>query len=270
MDDAAIHSLPDDPRLLKQFLIQRDELLSLREQRIAELERARAESELEKLRLQHQLMQALKKLYGPRGDRLVNEGDVAQLLLEFAATLEARPVDPAGLPPEAGQAGEGGDGNGAVDPATARRVNRRKGKGGRRDLGADEFDPLPLIRKEHDLADDRKPCPCCNQPRLKIGQEVSWQIEYIPGFFQRIEHVRLKYACPHCEQNASNPNIELADKPVQPIDKGMAGPGLLAYLVTSKYADYLPLYRLENIFARSGFEIDRVTQCIWCRDVADR
>ena len=45
----------------------------------------------------------------------------------------------------------------------------------------------------------------------------------------------------------------------------MAGPGLLAYVVTSKYADYLPLYRLENIFARNGFEIDRVTQCIWCK-----
>jgi hypothetical protein len=81
--------------------------------------------------------------------------------------------------------------------------------------------------------------------------------------------VRIKYACRGCEQNAMNPNIELADKPVQPIEKGMAGPGLLAYVVTSKFADYLPLYRLENIFARSGFEIDRVTQCVWCQDVAN-
>jgi hypothetical protein len=60
----------------------------------------------------------------------------------------------------------------------------------------------------------------------------------------------------------------LADKPVQPIDKGMAGPGLLAYVITSKYADYLPLYRLQNIFARNGFEIDRATQGVWCGDVA--
>jgi transposase len=104
---------------------------------------------------------------------------------------------------------------------------------------------------------------------VKIGEESSWQIEYMPGFFQRVEHVRIKYACRGCEQNAMNPNIELADKPVQPIEKGMAGPGLLAYVVTSKFADYLPLYRLENIFARNGFEIDRVTQCLWCRDVAD-
>jgi transposase len=305
MDDAAVQPLPDDPRLLKALLIERAQLLGLRENRIAELEeqnqrivelekqnqqielenqqikleiqrieslrqqriaeleqaraeleRANAEAELDKLRLKQQLMVALKKLYGPRGDRLADEGDVAQLLLEFATALEAKPVDAADLPTEAG----------AIDPQTVRRVKRRKG---RRDLGSDEFDHLPVIRREYDLKEQDKPCPCCNQPRVKIGKESSWQIEYIPGYFQRIEHVRIKYACGQCEQNALNPQIELADKPLQPIEKGMAGPGLLAYVITSKFADYLPLYRLENIFARNGLSIDRVTQCIWCRDVAN-
>jgi transposase len=142
-------------------------------------------------------------------------------------------VEKADLPPDADA--------GAIDPKIIRKVNRRRG---RRDLGSDEFDHLPVLRKEHDLEDADKPCPCCNQPRSKIGEESSWQIEYVPGSFQRIEHVRIKYACQSCEQNALNPNIELADKPVQPIEKGMAGPGLLAYVVTSKFADYLPLYRL--------------------------
>jgi transposase len=128
---------------------------------------------------------------------------------------------------------------------------------------------LPVIRKEHDLPDDQKPCPCCGEVRQKIGQETSWQVEFIPGHFERIEHLRFKYACKKCDQNAQNPNIELADKPAQPIDKGMAGPGLLAYIVTSKYSDYLPLYRLESIFERNGFEIDRATQSVWCGDVAD-
>src|SRR5207302_1998451 len=114
-----------------------------------------------------------------------------------------------------------------------------------------------------------KPCPCCGEVRRQIGQESSWQVEYVPGHFERIEHVQLKYACPHCEQRAESPQITLAAKPAQPIDKGMAGPGLLAFVVTSKYADYLPLYRLESIFSRSGFEIDRATLSIWCRDVAE-
>jgi hypothetical protein len=63
--------------------------------------------------------------------------------------------------------------------------------------------------------------------------------------------------------------MEVAAKPETAIDKGMAGPGLLAYIVTSKFSDYLPLYRLEDIFARQGFEISRATQSVWCGDVAD-
>ena len=151
-------------------------------------------------------------------------GDVAQLLLEFATDLESRPVNPADLPASLPEA----------EVKTVRRVRR-----GRRNLAA--FDNLPVTRKVHDLAEAEKPCPCCGNMREKIGEESSWQIEYIPGQFERIEHVQIKYACKHCEQNAENPHITLAEKPVQPIDKGMAGPGLLAYVVTSKFADYLPL-----------------------------
>jgi transposase len=53
------------------------------------------------------------------------------------------------------------------------------------------------------------------------------------------------------------------------IEKGLAGPGLLAFIVTSKFADYLPLYRLEDLFERQGFAISRATQSVWCGDVAD-
>src|SRR5260370_7845371 len=63
--------------------------------------------------------------------------------------------------------------------------------------------------------------------------------------------------------------MAVAARAESPIDKGMAGPGLLAYIVTSKFAEYLPLYRLEAVFARQGFEISRATQSVWCGDVAD-
>src|SRR5208282_2374704 len=184
-------------------------------------------------------------------------GEVAQMLLSFSTDLEARPVNP-DLPPA--------DGSGTVPELleAVRRVRR-----GRRNLAA--FENLPVIRREHDLPEEEKPCPCCGQMRRKIGEESSWQIEYIPGYFERIEHVRIKYACKHCEANAENPHIELASysSGTAPIDKGMAGPGLLAYVVTSKFADYLPLYRLESIFERNGLEISRATQSVWCRDVAE-
>jgi transposase len=83
-------------------------------------------------------------------------------------------VNPGDLPPE-----EGSD---AVDVATVRRVRR-----GRRNLA--NFDKLPVTRKVHDLSDDQKSCPCCGKMREKISEETSWQVEFIPGRFERLEHV---------------------------------------------------------------------------------
>jgi transposase len=263
MEDASlIAALPDDPVLLKQIIVnrtrERDEQIRLCENRIAEIQAVKQQVELEKLRIEVELLRLKKLYYGPRADRLTQLGDVNQLLLEFAADLESRPVNPADV---GGVSEEQVKSEGEAS-ATIRRVRR-----GRRNLAA--FDHLPVTRKVHDLPDDEKPCPCCGNLRQKIGEETSWQIEYIPGRFERLEHVQIKYACKHCEQNAENPRIALAGKPMQPIDKGMAGPGLLAYVITSKYTGYLPLYRLQNIFERNGFEIDRATQSVWCGDAAD-
>ncbi len=149
----------------------------------------------------------------------------------------------------------------AAARAAVRRVRR-----GRRNIG--ELDKLPVLRHVHDLGEDQKPCPCCGEPRRKIGEESTWQIEFFPGHFARVEHVQVKYGCTHCQQG-DNPRITLAPKPPAPIDKGMAGPGLLAHVITGKFADHLPLYRLEAIFARNGLEIDRSTLCVWAGDTAD-
>ena len=86
---------------------------------------------------------------------------------------------------------------------------------------------------------------------------------------QRLQHIRKKYACAPCEAAGETPQIRLAARTESPIERGLAAPGLLAYIVASKFADYLPLYRLEDIFARQGFEISRATQSVWCGDVAD-
>jgi transposase len=146
-----------------------------------------------------------------------------------------------------------------------RRVKRRKG---RRALA--NFENLPVTTKVYELSAEERACPCCGVERKEIGADgESWQIEYIPGRFERIQHVRKKYACPGCEREGENPQMKVAAKPEAAIEKGLAGPGLLAYIVTSKFSDYLPLYRLEDIFERQGFEISRATQSVWCGDVAD-
>lgn len=207
---------------------------------------------IENLRLQVELARYKKWYYGPRADRLQSEAELAQLLLGFAQAQDQKPVNPGDVPPHAEPEEE------------LRRVKRGKG---RRHLA--NFDNLPVTTHVYELSVEERPCPCCGVERKEIGQEESWQIEHIPGRFERIHHVRKKYACPACETNGNNPRIETAAKTETAIDKGLAGPGLLSYIVTSKFGDYLPLYRLEDIFARQGFEISRATQSVWCGDVAD-
>jgi transposase len=204
------------------------------------------------LRLRQELERYKRWYYGPRADRLESSGDMAQMLLDFAAELDRKPVPPEEVPPAAEPAGE------------VRRVRRRPG---RRNLA--NFENLPVTTHVHELSAVERACPCCGGERREIGAEESWQIEYIPGHFERLHHLRKKYACPVCEGNGAGPAMETAARPEAAIDKGLAGPGLLAYIVTSKFSDYLPLYRLEDIFARQGFEISRATQSGWCGDVAD-
>lgn len=120
----------------------------------------------------------------------------------------------------------------------------------------------------HDLPEEEKSCPGCGSMRHIIGQEISEQLEYVPAKLTVIEHVRLKYACRSCEQQAteSGPQIVAAPKPLSPIEKGLAAPGLLSYVIVSKYGDHLPLHRLERILERHGVEIARsprsATHCV--------
>ena len=244
--------LPEDSDALKAvvraLLLERDR----EKQRAAEQQQRADDLYLENLRLQVELGRLKKWYYGPRADRLQSEGDLAQLLLSFAEQQDRKPVNPADIPTHPEPEEE------------LRRVKRRKE---RRRIA--DFENLPVTTHVHELSAEERKCGCCGTERQQIGQEDSWQIEYFPGHFERIHHVRMKYACVVCEGNGDHPQIETAAKPESAIDKGMAGPGLLSYIVTSKFNDYLPCYRLEDIFARQGFEISRATQSVWCGDVAD-
>ena len=257
--DANLVSLPDDSQALKAMLRtlmrERDD-----EKRRADEHERRAEQEarrgdelrVEMLRLQLELERYKKWYYGPRADRLQSSADLAQMLLNFAEEMDRKPINPDDLPSRSEPAEE------------LRRVKRRKG---RRNLA--NFENLPVTTCVHELSEQERACPCCGIERKQIGTDESWQVEYLPGHFERIHHLRKKYACAGCEGNGNNPQMETASKPEMAIDKGMAGPGLLAYIVTSKFSDYLPLYRLEDIFERQGFEISRATQSVWCGDIAD-
>jgi transposase len=236
-----------------------DELSQLRalvaqhEATIAALTAQRDEYYLEKLRLEVRLAKALQQAYGPRADRI---GDMAQLLLDFARQWEALPI----RPEDTRHAADEGR---TADRPASRRLRTR----GRRDIGT--LDHLPMIEKTYELTGDLCRCPTCQNLREKIGSEITYTIEHVPASLLRIKHIQYKYACRACDRDGYSPHIELAEKRnASPIDKGLPGPGLLAYIATAKFADFLPLHRLENIFARHGFELDRSTMCLWMADVA--
>lgn len=125
--------------------------------------------------------------------------------------------------------------------------------------------PLPtsLDRRVivHDLVESEKHCtnPDCQGCALKeIGVATSEQLDIIPMQMIVLQHQRKKYACPGCESN-----VVTAAMPPQPIPKSIAGPGLLAHTVVSKYADALPLYRQETMLARLGIDLPRATMSRW-------
>src|SRR5262249_44347455 len=154
-------------------------------------------------------------------------------------------------------------------------------------------------RRVYELSEAERRCHGCGQARVVIGQEVSEQLDYEPASLKVIEHVRLTYACPCCEKqrqtgtlaattmpNAATAAPSLAEandrgamcaspvgpaastfptapRPPLPIARGLAGPGLLAHVIVSKFCDHLPLYRCERMLARFGVNLSRSTMCDW-------
>lgn len=213
-----------------------------------------AAQRIEALQQKHkaEMLAILRRFYGPRSERF----NPTQLLL-FGIAIDTMLVDPKAVEEESGQ------------KLTTRRPRRRH-KHGRQTL------PECLERKpvEHKLEGEALACPCCGQQRVCIGQEITEQLEHIPASFFVIQHIQHKYACRecaegHCPQCDAKAQIELAEKPPQPIEKGLAAPGLLAYVITSKLADHLPLYRLEKIFERHDLHIASSTMCAWMAASAD-
>ncbi|PLX34196.1 MAG: transposase [Hyphomicrobiales bacterium] len=141
-------------------------------------------------------------------------------------------------------------------------------------LGADETDtpeseasepkkkpkrkPLPdhLERKEQVLNPGDN-CSKCGGELKTLGEDVTEELEYVPGRFVVNRFVRPRMACSYCEAVLQTP------LPSRPIERGRPGPGLLAHVLVSKFADHLPLYRQSQIYAREGIDLDRSTLADW-------
>ncbi len=148
--------------------------------------------------------------------------------------------------------------SGAIEELEEVAAHTRKKKGRR---------PIPehlqRVEEVHDIPEDQKICPCGCQ-LSKIGEEVSEKLDIIPQQVRVIRHVRIKYACRACEGiEDDGPTVKIAPMPPQLIPRSIVTPGLLAFIIVSKFLDALPLYRQSSIFARQEIYISRATMSGW-------
>lgn len=204
-------------------------------------------------RMEQTLRVFSKALFGPKRDRLTRE---ARAACRKMAQANGWLPEAANVTPAANADAQDGD---SADGDTADRKPEKKKGHGRRRLPAN----LPRQELLHDLKAEEKLCPGCGREMACIGVDESNQLEYMPAIWLIVHHRRPKYACPHCQDG-----ITVAAKLPAPIEKGMAGPGLLAHVIVSKYGDHLPLARQERIYARQGLPLARSTLCDWVRESA--
>ncbi len=205
------------------ILSQREELASTKEQLLSR------GAEIEHLKLLIAKLQRIQ--FGRKSEKLQRQIEQLELRLEDLQTTQAESTSQqaAKMP--------------AIATAPARPTRR----------------PLPehLPREIHRHEPPQSMCPECGGALRKLGEDVSEILEYVPAQFKVIRHVRPKLSCTRCERMVQ------AAAPSRPIERGLAGPGLLAHVLVSKYADHLPLYRQSEIYARASVELERSTLAYW-------
>ena len=244
-------TLPADAEQLRQLAqqllareaqhVQRAAQLTVQ---LAEALKTLAEQQQQLEKAAHELALFKRMLFGARRERFSTD-DPRQKNLFEVSDAGAQPFDETAAAK-------------ALDDDDRPQKKKRRGHG-RRPLP--QF--LPRKRSEHTLSESELGCPCCGKTRRKISEEVTEQLEYTPASLHVIEHVQFIYACPDCEEH-----VVTAEKPPQPIPKGLPGPGLLAHVIAGKYLRHMPLYRQEDDLARYGVLIRRSTLSGWMAGAA--
>src|SRR5512147_808468 len=215
---SASAALPDDVEELKRLVLGRDETIAKLLAEIARLKRWR---------------------FGRSAERMEAALLQLQLSLDDLRPLpEPQPLEQETLPLE-----ESTQAPANKRPVRLPRVSRAL--------------PAHLPRETIVHAPSSCTCPDCGAAMRKLGEDISEQLDFIPGTFKVLVHVRPKLACGHCARVIQLP------APSRPIERGLPAAGLLAQVIVAKYADHCPLYRQQAIYRRSGVELDRATLTEW-------
>jgi len=197
--------------------------------------------------LRDRLEKMSRRMYGKSSELL----DASQRLLAFAALEREAAAEEKGADKEESDAPE-------PKPTRGKNKKQRRHDHGRAPL------PAHLPRDEQVIEPEDTTCPCCSQPMKRIGEETAEQLEYVPASYRVTRTIRPKYACGTCKEG-----VAVALAPSESIPRSKAGPGLLAHVVVSKYADHLPLYRQCEMLAREGITLSDSTLGGWIRQVSE-
>jgi transposase len=224
-------------------LSQANDLLEQKQLHIEELTKKLRSAELKVNMLQHQVEQLLRRVYGRKSEKLdPNQLMLDPLILE-AIHQPAPTIEPlAQLPAE---------------PQRKPPVKTKRNHPGRIPIP----EHLERVEIELDVPDAQKTCPETGKPLKRIGWETSEKLEYRPGKLIVNVYKRPKYGA--SDSDVEGPGVIIAPMPDHPIERCKADVGLLSYIIVSKFADHLPLYRQDGIFEREGVDIPRATQSSW-------
>ncbi|AOW48573.1 IS66 family transposase [Acetobacter ascendens] len=220
--------LPDDPDILREMIVS----LQTEVARLSASARA-YEALVQSLKIRIARLQ--KQKFGASSEKIDREIEQLELLLEDVKIAIAA-ADPS---PDIR---EHDDSDGVVSSP------RRRGK-------PKVSDTTP---RERIVLDPGEACPACGGPLRLVGEDVTEILDFIAAKLKVVETARLKKSCRHCE------TMVQPEAPSRPVPRGMAGPGLLAHILVSKFDDHIPLYRQNEIFSRQGVEIPRSTLIDWC------
>ena len=238
MHAATFKALPNNVAALRALVIDlqarlqnRDDVLQAREAQLqaGQQELVYLRTWIERLKLE--LARLRRMQFGRSSEQLSARIEQLELIVEEFEASAAQQAPAAGSP-----------------PTPARKPVRK---------------PLPEhLPRETVIHAPDPTCPDCGTTMQRLGEDVSEMLEYVPARFKVIRQVRPKLSCGCCQRIVQLP------APIRPIDRGLPGPGLLAHVAVSKFADSLPLYRQVQIYAREGVELERSTLADWLGGVA--
>lgn len=250
--------LLEENRALKQTLEQREHALVERDEKIVELERQvlrMAELEREIAALEEELRGAARdraKLEARLKDLLAKRRALSDLVAPGQLALFAAEA-PLATPPCADEAPDGETGADRIRP-------RHEKKHAPREIA---YAALPREHVQHELPVEERICPVTGKPLVAIGEKTTEELEYRPSKLVVLVHHRALYGLGETDRAERTAEPVLTPLPPRPIENGLAGPGLLARILTGKYCEHLPLYRQQSIFSRDGLELPRQTLCDW-------